>query len=119
MQQQPDGASRLLSSNRRRRWLQTIYMARVGLALLLVGVALSSSPSYYALLMYHLCAAEACLPGQLTAEELQALHTFGLSRSAFAVFTVGYNLLMAVGFFTVAIVLPWRRPAEWYPFLIA
>jgi hypothetical protein len=90
----------------------------LGFALLVVGVALSSLPAYYTLLMQRLCSGDACRPGQLTAEELQALHAVGLSRRAFAVVTVGYNVLTAVGFFTVAVVLLWRT-AGWYPFLVA
>jgi hypothetical protein len=66
------------------------------------------------------CAAPAsCLPGQLTTGQAATLHGMGISVATYAIFQLAFTLLIALVWFSVALVVIVRASDNWMVLLIA
>src|ERR687893_427450 len=79
-------------------------------AALTLGFFAAGIPSEFA--MFRTLCQPACTTGQLSPAGLQALRDLGLSLDFYAAYSVGLNVIFAVGYVTVAAVIFWRKPDD-------
>jgi len=78
----------------------------------------ASLPTYVAL-MQTVCSPTGCVTGQLTTNSVRTLAGMGLSLSEYAIFKLIIALISALVWFTVALVIAWRKSSDWMALLVA
>jgi hypothetical protein len=92
----------------RGRQLLFARIAWLLVALLTIGLYLTSVPIYFAYLVT-MCPVSACSNGQLTPDTVRALDALGLSLGFYATYTVALDIVVAGIYSAVAVLLFWRK----------
>ncbi|SRR6266849_6397987 len=101
-----------------RRWLVLIRLVWATLVVFVLIVFAASLPTYVAL-MQTVCSPTGCVTGQLTTNSVRTLAGMGLSLSEYAIFKLIIALISALVWFTVALVIAWRKSSDWMALLVA
>src|SRR6266852_7394260 len=101
-----------------RRWLVLIRLVWATLVVFVLIVFAASLPTYVAL-MQTVCSPTGCVTGQLTTNSVRTLAGRGLSLSEYAIFKLIIALISALVWFTVALVIAWRKSSDWMALLVA
>jgi hypothetical protein len=72
---------------------------------------IASIPAFFAAAQ-EVCPAEPCLAGQLSPGEARALGELGISTGVYAAYGLGLDLIVALGFCAVGVLIFWRRSRE-------
>jgi hypothetical protein len=108
-----DSSGSLFLSGRR---LVVAQVAWVIITLASAGLFIAGVPLLYQQLSTA-CVAETCVDGQLTAAAQMALQNVGISPAAYAAFTVGIAVLLAVVYGAVGVIIFLRQSREWVALL--
>ena len=114
---QPDRQSEAASGQQR----STLLFARIGCAVVAalgIGLFVATLPTYVAYL-YRPCASASCIYGQLSESGIQALHSLGLSLSAYAIMNVTLVIITGLLCTAVAALLLWRKSNSRVAILVA
>lgn len=100
------------------RWLVIAQGVWVILVVLAFAVFVASLPVYF-IQNQTICAGTACPPGQLSPGSAQAFESLHLSLSTYATFRLLLAVVTAFVYFSVALVLVWRKFKDWMVLLVA
>jgi hypothetical protein len=98
-----------------------LFVARalwVGVVSLTAIIFAASVPTHLADL-HRICAAGPCVAGQLAPAEARALEALGVSIDAYTAYVFALDLVVALGFSTVGVVIFWRRSREPGPLFVS
>ncbi len=98
-----------------------LLFARIGCAVAAafgIGLFVATLPTYVAYL-YQPCASASCIYGQLPENAVQALHSSGLSLSAYVIVNVTLVIITGLLCTAVAALLLWRKSDNWIAILVA
>jgi hypothetical protein len=93
-------------------------IACIAMVPLTVGLFVMALPTYFAFLRKP-CISSHCVPGQLSVDGAQALHSIGVSLADYAVLIVILALFIELFCVTVAGFLLWRISDNWFALLVA
>lgn len=109
--------SRTFTARSPQRWLALARGAWVVCALLLLANFVASIPPYYAAVrtVCHVSPAvgDQCVTWQLAPDQMPTLAGLHISLEAYAVYTVSINVVVPLLFWTVGILIFWRKSQEW------
>ena len=100
------------------RGLVIAQVAWVILVVLTFAVFVASLPVYF-IQNQTICSGPACPPGELTSGSAQAFESLHLSLSTYATFRLLLAVVTAFVYFSVALVLAWRKFKDWMVLLVA
>jgi hypothetical protein len=100
------------------RWLIIAQIAWVILVVLAFAVFVASLPVYF-LQNQTICTGAVCPPGELSPASAQAFESLHLSLSTYATFRLLLAVVTAFVYFSVALVLAWRKFKDWMVLLVA
>ena len=93
-------------------WISLLALTVLNLIIYIVGI-----PAYFA--WFNSFHTTNCLDGCFTPTSVRALHTMGISITAYATYWVMINLLFALTYFAVAALIFWHKPYDWMAWLAA
>jgi signal transduction histidine kinase len=102
----------------RERTMSLMLAGWLATAALAVMMVLVSTPFIYQQSLT-ICAADTCVPGQLSAEGFLTLRNYGISLDSYAIYWTSINVVSAFVWFAIGSVIFWRRPDEWMPMLVS
>jgi hypothetical protein len=116
--QRTPGGLRTPDTHLNGRWLIVaraiwIVLFLITLALFIVAIPLHITQ------LHAICASVTCSGSQSTAEIVRELHGLGLSLDAYNLYSLVVEIIFAMGYFTVAIVIFWRKSSDWMALLLA
>jgi hypothetical protein len=91
-------------------WSLLLALTVLNLIIYVLGI-----PAYYS--WYNSFHTTNCLDGCFTPADVQALHTLGISITAYATYLIIMNLLFALTYFAVAGLIFWHKPFDWMAWL--
>ena len=89
-----------------RYWLTLARIAWFAVVLVTLVLYVVGTPVYFA--QFH-TPCTGCLDERLTPDEAQALHALGISTTTYAAYWVAVNVLFALVYFAVAMLIFWRK----------
>jgi hypothetical protein len=98
-----------------------LFVARalwVGVVSLTAVILAASVPAHLADL-HRICSAGSCVAGQLTPAEARALGDLGVSSDAYIAYVFALDLVVALGFCMVGVLVFWRRSREPGPLFVS
>ena len=98
------------------RWLLVARVVLLAISILYLILFIVDTPVYFAYL--HILCTD-CLDDRLTPDKFQALHALGISITTYAVYMVALNLLFALVYVSVAVLIFWRKSDDWMALLAA
>ena len=104
----PDGANTRISGPR----LLAARISLITFSAFILVLYVIGTPSYY-LAWFNSLHTPVCLDICITPANVQSLHALGISITIFAVYWVTINLLFALTYFVVAILIFWRKSDDW------
>jgi len=101
-------------------WMRALRALWLVIAVLALGLFVTSLPEYYALIQRPCHASTTCnIAGALTAQSLQQLAALGLSPQSYAaLLTVFYTIIVAI-WSGIGFLIYWRRPNDWFALFTA
>ncbi len=99
-------------------WLVIAQVAWVILAVLAFAVFVASLPVFF-IQNQTICAGATCPAGQLSPDSAQAFESLHLSLRTYATFRLLLAIITALVYFSVALVLAWRKFKDWMVLLVA
>src|SRR6266516_2605817 len=102
-------SSSIADTGLRGGWLVLARIVWVAVVVLALGLFIASIPTTFAAL-HNLCTAPSCTTsGPLTPADVQELQAVGLSMDFYATYMVVFIMVFAFGYFTVGVILFWRK----------
>ncbi len=97
-------------------WLIVARITWIACVVLTLVIFFACIPVYVAQLET-ICSGAGCAYRQLSPEQATALQAFGLSLSSYAAYNVILDIISAIVFFAVSIVIFWRKSDDWMALL--
>jgi hypothetical protein len=99
------------------RWLiiaRVIWMALFCISLALFIIAIPFHITH----LHVVCGSMTCSGSQSTTEIVRELHGLGLSLDAYNLYSIVIEIIFAMGYFTIAAIIFWRKSDNWMALLL-
>ena len=92
-------------------WLLAARAAWLVVVIVTAAIFIASIPAHFEALLA-VCADEPCVAGQPSPEDARVLAGIGLTLGFIAVYRLVLDLVVALGFFAVGLIIFWRKPQD-------
>lgn len=99
-------------------WLTFVRILWLMVALLSIGLFIVSIPQH-AHHLHVVCSNALCGGSERAAQLTRELHSLGLTLDFYAAYSLSLQIVFALGYFTIAMVIFWRKSDDWMALLVS
>ena len=102
----------------REPWLMLVRIVWLAVALLSIGLFIVSIPQH-AQHLHVICSNALCGGAESAAQLARELHSLGLTLDFYAAYSLSLQIIFALGYFAIAMVIFWRKSDDWMALLVS
>ena len=99
-------------------WLMLVRIVWLAVALLSIGLFIVSIPQH-AQHLHVVCSNALCGGSENATRLARELHSLGLTLDFYAAYSLSLQIIFALGYFTIAMIIFWRKSDDWMALLVS
>jgi len=99
-------------------WLMLVRIVWLAVALLSIGMFIVSIPQH-AQHLHVICSNALCGGSENATQLTRELHSLGLTLDFYAAYSLSLQIIFALGYFTIAMIIFWRKSDDWMALLVS
>ncbi len=99
-------------------WLMLVRIVWLAVALLSIGLFIVSIPQH-AQHLHVICSNALCGGSENATQLARELHSLGLTLDFYAAYSLSLQIIFALGYFTIAMIIFWRKSDDWMALLVS